>query len=93
LRLEALADLGFVGLDDDPDGPVAVTGREATRILRLTDAGREANRVLNRERPAVEWGFVNLKFWRFLTEIRVNARHATTLLRALLVLANTEIHR
>ncbi|WP_275562537.1 transposase family protein [Streptomyces sp. 5-6(2022)] len=91
--LGALADLGFVGLDEDPDGPVVITGRKATRNHRLTDAEKEANRLLNREHAAVEHGFANLKSWRFLTKIRMNARHATTLLRALLVLANTEIHR
>jgi hypothetical protein len=26
-----LADLGFVGVDEDPDDPVIVTGRKATR--------------------------------------------------------------
>ncbi|WP_079087284.1 transposase family protein [Streptomyces scabiei] len=91
--LGALADLGFVGLDDDPDDPMIITGRKATANHRLTDAEKEANRLLNRERAAVEHGFANLKSWRFLAKIRMNARHATTLLRALLVLANTEVHR
>ncbi|MET7896587.1 transposase family protein [Streptomyces mirabilis] len=91
--LGALADLGFVGLDDDPDDPVVITGRKATRNHRLTCAEKEANRLLNRERAAVEHGFANLKSWRFLSKIRINARYATTLLRALLVLANTEVHR
>lgn len=31
--------------------------------------------------------------WRFLAKVRMNARHATTLLRAPLVLANTEVQR
>ena len=91
--LGALADLGFVGLDDDPDDPVIITGRKATRNHRLTGAEKEANRLLNRERAAVEHGFANLKTWRFLTKIRMDARHGTTLLRGLLVLANTEVHR
>jgi hypothetical protein len=90
--LGALADLGFVGLDDDSDDPV-ITGREATRNHRLTGAEKEANRLLNRERAAVEHSFANLKSWHTLTKIRMNARHATTLLRALLLLANTEVHR
>lgn len=76
--LGALADLGFVGLDDDPDDPVVITGRRATCNHRLTDAEKEANRLLNRECAAVEHGFANLKSWRFLTTIRMNARHATT---------------
>ncbi|WP_406378495.1 transposase family protein [Streptomyces sp. NBC_01618] len=92
--LGALADLGFIGLDDEPDdNPVIITGRKATRNHKLTDAEKEANRLLSRERAAVEHGFANLKSWRFLTKVRMNARHATTLLRALLVLANTEAQR
>ncbi|WP_415954418.1 transposase family protein [Streptomyces sp. KLOTTS4A1] len=92
--LGALADLGFVGLDDQPDDdPVIITGRKATKNHKLTDAEKEANRLLNRERAAVEQGFANLKSWRILAKVRMNARHATTLLRALLVLANTEVQR
>ncbi|MET7896582.1 transposase family protein [Streptomyces mirabilis] len=92
--LGALADLGFVGLDDDPDDhPVIITGRKAARNHRLTDAEKEANRLISRERAAVEHGFANLKSWRCLTKVRMNTRHATTLLRALLVLANTEVQR
>ncbi|MFD4032452.1 transposase family protein [Streptomyces sp. NPDC058637] len=88
------ADLGFVGLDDRPDDdPVIITGRKATRNHRLTAAEKEANRLLNRERAAVEHGFANLKTWRILTKVRMSTRHATTLLRAVLVLANTEVHR
>jgi hypothetical protein len=78
--LGALADLGFVGLDDDPDdNPVIITGRKATRSRRLTDVEREANRLVSRERAAVEHGFANLKTWRVLTKVRMHARHATTL--------------
>ncbi|WP_345672528.1 transposase family protein, partial [Streptomyces phyllanthi] len=51
--LGALANLGFVGLDDEPDDPVVITGRKATRNHRLTAAEKEANRLLNRERAAV----------------------------------------
>ncbi|MFJ9034941.1 transposase family protein [Streptomyces sp. NPDC102274] len=92
--LGALADLGFVGLDDDPDdNPVVITGRKATRNHQLTTAEKEANRLLSRERAACEHGFANLKSWRILTKVRMNTRHATTLLRALLVLANSEVQR
>jgi hypothetical protein len=49
--LGALADLGFVGLDDVSDDPVIITGRKATRNHRLTSAEKEANRLLN-PRPA-----------------------------------------
>ncbi|MFI1569008.1 transposase family protein [Streptomyces sp. NPDC020490] len=58
--LGALADLGFVGLDDDPDDPVIVTGRKATRGHPLTAAQKEANRLVSRERAANEHGFADL---------------------------------
>ncbi|WSA73577.1 hypothetical protein OG930_01300 [Streptomyces sp. NBC_01799] len=92
--LGALADLGFVGLDDEPDGnPVIITGRKATRSHRPTAAEKEANRLVSRERAAAEHGLANLRTWRILTKLRMNARHATTLLRAVLVLAKTEVQR
>lgn len=56
--LGALADLGFVGLDDKPaDDPVIITGHTATRNHKLTAAEREANRLVSRERAANEHGF------------------------------------
>ncbi|WP_328835339.1 hypothetical protein [Streptomyces europaeiscabiei] len=56
----ALADLGFVGLDGDPDNhPVITTGRRAIRNPPLTAAEKEANRLLDRERAAVEHGFAH----------------------------------
>jgi hypothetical protein len=73
----ALADLGFTGLDDEPDAPMIITGRKATRGHLLTAAQKEANRLVSRERAANEQ----------------NARHATTLLRALIVLTNAEVQR
>jgi len=92
--LGALADLGFVGLDDKPDDdPVIITGRKATRNHQLTAAEKEANRLVSRERAASEHGFANLKNWRILTKLRTDTRQATTLLRALLVLANSEVQR
>jgi hypothetical protein len=89
--LGALTDLGFVGLDDDPDDPVIVTGRRATRSHPLTAAQKEANRLVSRERAANEHAFADLKNWRILTKVRMNARHAITLLRA--VLTNAEVSR
>jgi DDE superfamily endonuclease len=92
--LGALADLGFVGLDDKPDDdPVIITGRKATRNHKLTAAEKEANCLVSRERAANEHGFANLKNWRILTKLRTDTRQATTLLRALLVLANSEVQR
>ncbi|MFJ8389842.1 transposase family protein [Streptomyces sp. NPDC094438] len=38
--LGALADLGFLGLDDDSDAPVVVTGYKATRARKLPQARR-----------------------------------------------------
>ncbi|GAA2657916.1 hypothetical protein GCM10009864_25630 [Streptomyces lunalinharesii] len=70
-----------------------ITGRKPTKSHKLTAAKKEANRLLSRERAAVEHGFANLKNWRFLTKVRMNTRHATTLLRALLLLANTGVQR
>ncbi|OIJ99079.1 IS5/IS1182 family transposase [Streptomyces monashensis] len=91
--LGALADLGFLGLDDDPDDPVVVTGFKATRARRLTPAEKEANRVLAAGRAPVEHGFAHLKNWRILTKLRTDPARATCLLRALLVLTNLEVHR
>ncbi|MER5276733.1 hypothetical protein ABT025_13355 [Streptomyces sp. NPDC002809] len=42
--LGALADLGFVGLDDEPDDHPVIAGRKATRNHKLTEAENEANR-------------------------------------------------
>jgi hypothetical protein len=91
--LGALADPGFVGLEDDPDDPVIVTGFKASKNNPLTQAQRQANRLLSRERAAVEPGIGDLKNWRILTRLRLNARHATALLRALLVLTRLEVTR
>ena len=92
--LGALADLGFVGLDDKPDDdPVIITGRNAPRNHQLTAAEKETNRLVSRERAANEHGCANLKSWRTLTKLRTDTRQATTLLRALLVLANSEVQR
>lgn len=74
--LGALADLGLAGLDDDPDDPVIVTGRKATRGQPLTTAQKQANQLVSRERAANEHGFADLKNWRVLTKVRMNARQA-----------------
>jgi hypothetical protein len=49
--------------------------------------------VVSRERAANEHGFADLKNWRILTKVRMNAKHGTTLLRALLLLTNSEAKR
>jgi hypothetical protein len=91
--LGAMCDLGFTGLEDDPDNPVIVIGRRAARARPLTDAEKQANQLIARERAPVEHGFADLKNWRILTRLRISTRHATRLLRALLVLTNLEITR
>lgn len=91
--LAAFGDLGFLGLDDDSEDPVIITGYRAARGRRLTKAQKEATKLVARERAANEHGFADLKNWRILTKLRLNAKHATTLLRALLVLTRAEISR
>ncbi|MEU6019646.1 transposase family protein [Streptomyces sp. NPDC047515] len=81
----------FLALTDGD--PVIITGRKATRNHKLTAAEKEANRLVSRERAANEHGFANLKSWRNLTKLRTDTRQATTLLRALLVLTNSEVQR
>jgi hypothetical protein len=91
--LGALADLGFLGLDDDPDNPVVVTGFKATAARKLTTGQKTANRVLAAGRAPVEHGFAHLKNWRTITKLRTDPVRATSLLRALLVLTNLEVGR
>lgn len=91
-RLEALADLGLRGLDNDVLDPVIVTGY-ATRTHKLTVGQKTANRVLAVGRAPVEHGFAHLKKWRILTKPRTDPARATCLLRALLVLTNLEVSR
>lgn len=91
--LGAIGDLGFTALDDDPDNPVIVTGRRRARKRPQTVAQKEANLLVSRERAANEHGFADLKSWRVLTKVRMNARHGTALLRALLVLTTWQVAR
>ena len=91
--LGALADLGFVGLDQDPDDPVIITGVKRTRKKKLTAAQKQANQTIAAARAPVEHGFAALKNWRILTRLRLNPTRATNLLRALLVLTNLETSR
>ncbi|MFF5968758.1 transposase family protein [Streptomyces collinus] len=88
--LGALADLGFLGLGDDPDDPVIVTGFRAPRARKLTTSEKEANRALATVRAPLEHGFAQLKNWRIVTKLRTDPARATGLLRALFVLTNLE---
>jgi hypothetical protein len=91
--LGALADLGFTGLDPDPEDPVIITGYKATRTRKTTPAQRQANQALSAARAPVEHGFSDLKHWRILTRLRIDPGKATTLLRALLVLTRQHTTR
>ena len=91
--LGALADLGFTGLDPDPDDPVIITGYKSTRTRRTTPAQRQANQALSAARAPVEHAFSDLKNWRALTRLRTDPAKVTTLLRALLVLTRQHTAR
>ncbi len=91
--LGALADLGFTGLDPDPDDPVIITGYKSTRTSKTTPAQRHANQALSAARAPVEHGFSDLKNWRILTRFRFSPANATMLLRALLVLTGQHTSR
>ena len=89
--LGALADLGFIGLENGSDDPVIVTGFKATRARKLTAGQKQANQILAAARAPVEHGFAHLKNWRILTRLRTDPSRATSLPRALLVLTNLEV--
>jgi hypothetical protein len=91
--LGVLADLGFLGLDDEPENPVVITGYKATRKRKLTTGQKNANTALSAARALVEHGFAHLKNWRILTKLRTDPARATSLLRSLLVLTNLEVNR
>jgi hypothetical protein len=96
------ADLGLIcdrahtRLDDQPHTqPTVITGRRGCRNHQLTPAERAANQLLNTERASNEHAHAHLKNWRYLTRLRHGwaREHATTLLRAILVLTTTQINR
>ncbi|MFD2488068.1 transposase family protein, partial [Amycolatopsis albidoflavus] len=80
---------------DQCDGPceqVVLTPYKAETNRPLTHAQKTANSAFNAMRCAVEGGFAALKTWRILDKLRMTPRHATTLVRALLVLTQHEQH-
>lgn len=93
--LGAIADLGFVGLDDsEPDAdPAVITGYKAARNHPLPRGQKLSNKVLAAVRAPVEHGFAHLKNWRVLGKVRTDPKWATALVRALLVLTNREVAR
>ncbi|MGW0876117.1 transposase family protein [Streptomyces sp. NPDC002740] len=89
--LGAIADLGFVGLDDS--GPAVITGYKAARNRPLTRGQKLSNTALAAVRAPVDHGFAHLKNWRALGKVRTDPTWATALVRALLVLTNREVSR
>ena len=69
---------------------IVLTPFKAEANRPLTQAQRQANAAFSGMRCAVEGGFAALKAWRVLDKLRMAPRHATTLLRALLVLTQHE---
>ncbi|MER5222284.1 transposase family protein [Streptomyces flaveus] len=94
-RLGAIADLGFVGLDDSAPAadPAVITGYKAARNRPLTRGQKLSTKALAAVRAPVEHGFAHLKNWRVLGKVRTDPRWATALVRALLVLTNREVPR
>ncbi|SEF22243.1 Helix-turn-helix of DDE superfamily endonuclease [Amycolatopsis pretoriensis] len=69
---------------------IVLTPYKAEARRPLTKAQKQANAAFAAMRSAVEGGFAALKAWRILDKLRLATRHATTLLRALLVLTQHE---
>ncbi|WP_030689272.1 transposase family protein [Streptomyces sp. NRRL B-1347] len=93
--LGAIADLGFVGLDDGPPDadPAVICGYKAARSRPLTRGQKLSNKALAAVRAPVEHGFAHLKNWRVLAKVRTDPKWATALVRALLVLTGREVTR
>lgn len=70
---------------------MVITDYKATRTKPLIPAKGRVNELIASVRAVCEHAFAHLKNWRILTKLRLHVRHATTLLRALLVLTNIEI--
>ncbi len=76
---------------DDLDDPCRHRPQSDSGPLAV--AQKQVNKLVSRERAANKHGFAPLENWRSLTKVRMNARHATTLLRIRLVLTNAESRR
>ena len=93
-HLAIICDRAHTRLDDQPEQPTVIAGRRASRNHKLNPAEKQVNTLLAAERAGNEHAHAHLKNWRILTRLRHGWRHhTTTLLRALLVLTNTEINR
>ncbi|MEU7515949.1 transposase family protein [Streptomyces sp. NPDC042898] len=93
--LTAIADLGFVGLDDSgPDtDPAVITGYKKPKGKKLPPAKKLVNQLIAAERAVCEHAFAHLKNWRVLTKLRLDVKWATRLVRALMILTQHEIAR
>ncbi|WP_240136477.1 transposase family protein [Streptomyces sp. MUM 178J] len=89
--LAAIADLGFVGMDDDMGDPAVITGCKKPKGKKLPLAKKLVNQLIAAERAVCEHAFAHLKNWRVLTRLRLDVRWATRLVRALMILNQHEI--
>jgi hypothetical protein len=78
---------------DQAEGMVDVFHCGVGLCARSADPGQRLVRVRGVHVIDGDLGVAHLKNWRILTKLRLDVRHATTLLRALLVLTNIEIAR
>lgn len=91
--LAAIADLSFVGLDDDMGDPAVITGYKKPKGKTLPPAKKLVNQLIAAERAVCEHAFAHLKNWRVLTRLRLDVKWATRLVRALMVLNQHGIAR
>jgi len=93
--LAIITDRNHTRLDDQPHtNPTVMVGRRGCTNHKLTPAEKHVNTLLAAERAGNEHAHAHLKNWRITTRLRHDWRaNTTTLLRALLVLTNTEINR
>ncbi|WP_158702544.1 transposase family protein [Kitasatospora sp. MMS16-BH015] len=81
----------FLAVTDERGNLPWISAAKPGRASDLTAARHD--KICAKLRAANEHGFADLKNWRTLTTVRMNATHATTLLRSLLVLTRAKITR
>ncbi|MFD5185900.1 transposase family protein [Streptomyces sp. NPDC058372] len=79
--LAAIADLGFVGLDNEMGDPAVITGYKKPKGKKLPPARKLVNQLIAAERAVCEHAFAHLKNWRVLTKLRLDVKWATRLVR------------
>lgn len=60
-NLTAIADLGFIGLDDEDGDPVVITGYKKHKGKKLSSAKKLVNQLIAAERAVCEHAFAHLK--------------------------------